>query len=557
MGELEYSEGLTAVAASPRLTSVSVTAETSDPITIAAGYLSAAREHERLGQVDQAVAEYDASIAAADPRQDRLVLAEALRRLGAIRRRQHQPEEALRLCGESFAFATLAGSRVLAAEALNGTALVHLEHGRWADARAAFHKAIELGADSPAVVARIEQNLGIIANIQGDLPVAREHYGRSLAAFDGANDDRGRALAYHNLGMISCDVEDWDAAERHFAASREIAERLGEAHLRALCLLNQTEVCIARGNHEQAKSDAEEALREFTRTGALVDKASAYRVLGVVYRETDRPDLSEARLQTAVEIGVEARSPLSEAEARRELARLYQSLNRNQDALRALNAAHRLFGQLDARRDLVDVAGKRGELERVYLDVVSEWGQSIESADSYTHGHCERVATYAVALATVLGVDEAELTTVRLGAYLHDLGKIRVPHEILNKPGKLTPEEFAIMQRHPVDGVELLAGIGFPWDIMPIIRWHHERLDGTGYPDGIGGEAFPLQAQIIGIADVYDALTSTRSYRPAMAPAKAVTVMCEMRHHWSVDVFECFVRTVPDQRLESSPPPGM
>ena len=118
--------------------------------------------------------------------------------------------------------------------------------------------------------------------------------------------------------------------------------------------------------------------------------------------------------------------------------------------------------------------------------MVREWGQSIESSDSYTFGHCERVAGYGVAVARAMGLDATGQTTVRMGAYLHDLGKVRVPHEILNKPGPLTAEEFEVIKQHPVWGLELLATVHFPWDIKPIIHWHHERSDGTGYPDRLG-----------------------------------------------------------------------
>ena len=164
--------------------------------------------------------------------------------------------------------------------------------------------------------------------------------------------------------------------------------------------------------------------------------------------------------------------------------------------------------------------------------MVRDWGQSIESADSYTFGHCERVASYAVAVARELGSDEDQLTTIRLGAYLHDVGKVRVPHEILNKPGKLTDEEFEVIKKHPVWGVELLATVEFPWDIKPIIRWHHEKYDGTGYPDRLRGDEIPLSAQIICIVDVYDALTTTRSYRPAMSQAEALARMAESKQWW-------------------------
>ena len=122
------------------------------------------------------------------------------------------------------------------------------------------------------------------------------------------------------------------------------------------------------------------------------------------------------------------------------------------EALQLLNAAHRLFSRLDARVDLVDVTSKTNRLEETYFAVVRDWGQSIESADSYTFGHCERVASYAVAVATALGADQGQLTTIRMGAYLHDVGKVKVPHQILNKPGRLTDDEFAVIKRHPVWG---------------------------------------------------------------------------------------------------------
>jgi putative nucleotidyltransferase with HDIG domain len=139
-------------------------------------------------------------------------------------------------------------------------------------------------------------------------------------------------------------------------------------------------------------------------------------------------------------------------------------------------------------------------------------------------------------------MDDDALTALRLGAYLHDLGKVRVPHEILNKPGRLTEEEFDVIRRHPEWGIELLATVDFPWDIKPIIRWHHEKYDGSGYPDRLVGDEIPLAAQVICIVDVYDALTTTRSYRPAMGSAEALARMEETRHWWRPDVFETFCR---------------
>ena len=139
---------------------------------------------------------------------------------------------------------------------------------------------------------------------------------------------------------------------------------------------------------------------------------------------------------------------------------------------------------------------------------------------------------------------EEQQTAIRIGAYLHDLGKVRVPHEILSKPSALTPEEFGVIQMHPVWGLEMLATVEFPWDIKPIIRWHHEKYDGSGYPDRLRGDEIPVSAQIICIVDVYDALTTTRSYRGAMSHPEALGKMQEVRGWWRPDVYQAFMRTV-------------
>jgi HD-GYP domain-containing protein (c-di-GMP phosphodiesterase class II) len=144
----------------------------------------------------------------------------------------------------------------------------------------------------------------------------------------------------------------------------------------------------------------------------------------------------------------------------------------------------------------------------------------------------------------VLALDETAQTTIRLGAYLHDLGKVRVPHEILNKPGPLTRDEFEVVQMHPIWGLELLAAVDFPWDLKPIIRWHHERYDGTGYPDRLRGDEIPVAAQIVGIVDVHDALTTARSYRPAMSHESAVAEIEKCRGWWSEAVYAAFVSSL-------------
>jgi putative nucleotidyltransferase with HDIG domain len=500
-----------------------------------------ARDDERAGRVEAAIEKYRSAIDASLVLGDVPTQAEALRRLSVVMHRQLERGVARELCVQSFEVASALRDRTLSAEALNTLGGFELEAGKTGDAGELFRRALAMAHDAPALIGRIEQNLGIIANIRGDLNAALEHYQNSLAASMSARDDSGCAIAYHNLGMISADQQQWELADGYFDSSLALADSLGDVRLRGLCLLNRTEVLIARQRFEEARLSAEDALRLFDELDARAQKADAYKFLGVVYRETSRLVLAEARLKSAIDLASECGSQLGEAEASRELAKLHQMMGRNQEALGLLNAARTLFLQLDARGDLSDVTRKASDLEETYLMIVRDWGQSIESADSYTFGHCERVANYAVAVAQALGLDPVVQTTIRIGAYLHDVGKVRIPHEILNKPGKLTREEREMMERHTLYGLELLEGIDFPWDIRPLIRWHHEKCDGSGYPDRLRDDAFPVAAQIIGIVDVYDALTSTRSYRAAMSVEDALLEMKKCSAWWRPDVYEAAV----------------
>jgi len=509
----------------------------------AAELLQDAREQERGGRFAQAMVCYEAAIATAEGGGELAVLAEALRRLAILRQQRDESTQARELCDRSYDVARAIGDDGLAAEALNTLGGLHLTTGSPVEARHAFVRALELGGSRRDLNARVHQNLGILANIQGDLEEAVARYQRSLAAYRDCGDEHGCAITYHNLGMLSVDRGMFAAADTYFRESRVLAERTGDAYLQGLCLVNRAEMDVARQRFEDARQDAEASLALFDRLGARGPKADAYRVIGTVYRETGRPALAESRLRAAMDLAATTGSVLGEAEASRELALLYQSMGRNQEALTFLNRAYRLFRRLDARVDLVHVGGKVAELEGAYRAVVREWGRSIESADASTFTHCERVARSAVAAARELGLDDQAETTILLGAYLHDVGKVRVPHELLHKPGPLSAAEIEVMQTHPVWGVELLADVEFPWDLKPIIRWHHERCDGTGYPDRLEGDEIPLSAQIVGIVDTYDLLTRQTSDGRNCTPAQALEQMS--RRWWSDRVFEAFIAAVP------------
>ena len=147
----------------------------------------------------------------------------------------------------------------------------------------------------------------------------------------------------------------------------------------------------------------------------------------------------------------------------------------------------------------------------------------IEVRDAYTEGHCERLARYATEMGYLLGLPDEDLQALARGGYFHDIGKIALPDSILLKPEALTADEFERVKEHPVVGDRLCGDLRALHRVRSIVRHHHERLDGSGYPDGLKGDAIPLLAQIIGIVDVYDAMTTTRPYRAARSSEEALT----------------------------------
>jgi HD-GYP domain-containing protein (c-di-GMP phosphodiesterase class II) len=169
----------------------------------------------------------------------------------------------------------------------------------------------------------------------------------------------------------------------------------------------------------------------------------------------------------------------------------------------------------------------------------------IKNADEYTYLHSVAVCALMVALGRQLGLNDSQCREAGMAGMLHDLGKAAMPQEVLNKPGKLTPAEFAIIKQHPARGYEmLLAGAAVSEGVMDVCRHHHERVDGTGYPDGLTGEQISLLARMGAVCDVYDAVTSDRPYKAGWDPAQALSQMATWKGHFDPAIFQSFVRSV-------------
>jgi putative two-component system response regulator len=185
------------------------------------------------------------------------------------------------------------------------------------------------------------------------------------------------------------------------------------------------------------------------------------------------------------------------------------------------------------------------ELENAEI-VLTSLAASIEAKDPYTAGHCERLSNYSLALGKQIGLSDELCVALRKGGIVHDIGKVAVPERILLKPERLTPEEWYIMKQHPAVGERICAPLRSFRAVLPIIRHHHEKLDGTGYPDGLKGDEIPITARVLQTVDIYDALTTDRPYRPALPVEEALEMMrSEARRGWwdseLIDEFESLV----------------
>jgi putative nucleotidyltransferase with HDIG domain len=434
---------------------------------------------------------------------------------------------------EDAALAALAVAEQANVEAGRGHAINILAIVRWKEgdmdeaarlfleARASAHSAGEL-----RLAAMTATNLGVIATVRGDDAVAQQYHELSLrdARAGGLADEALKAL--NNLGLLHTHSGRLDAADRAYGEALEIGRVLGDLSVGIIVELNLARLRIRQGDHRRARAACDSAMTMARQLGDSHADGEAEHLYGIIARAAGDDVRAEEHFLRAEASALRQGDMILQGETARELADLYRSQGRNRQTLQRLNQAHRLFAQLRARRELADVDRRTAALENDFLEVVRRWGDSIESKDHYTQGHCVRVADLACALWTRVNTGDAtSLFWFRIGALLHDVGKLMVPADVLNKPGKLTDDEWAMVRRHPTAGVELLADIEFPWDVRPIVESHHERWDGKGYPHGLAGNDIPLTARVLCIADVYDALTSQRSYKKAFANDEAIDIM--------------------------------
>ena len=487
-----------------------------------------AREAESIGEYDQALQGYERALTLIAHEGDARTAAQLLRWIGAVHRQRGDNELALELYEASLAIAEANELADQIASCCNSIGIVKQFAGEPDVAETLYRRARGLANTdgNERLVAMVDQNLGALANMRGDVPAALLNYTSALFRYRRLGDQSSATRALNNMGMSHVDLGELDAAAACFEQALELALATRDLGTLGHIQLNRAELFLKRQQFEQARQCCDDGFSLFTQLDSRAGLASAYKFYGILYRETGKTQLADIHLGLAWNIASGVGNVLLQAEVQHELARVHLEERRHLDAIGCLNRAHSFFHLLQARREILDVDEQLDEVESTYLRVVQRWGtEAIESKDPYTAGHSERVAEYTCRLAAAIGINGRELTWLRIGAFLHDVGKTVVPGGVLIKPGVLNESEWGMMKQHTLVGDEIVSGLELPYDVRPMARSHHERWDGQGYPDRLAGHDIPLAARVLSVADVYDALTTARSYRNPFSAEEARRIL--------------------------------
>jgi putative nucleotidyltransferase with HDIG domain len=490
--------------------------------------IESARAAYRRGAWDDAIAAYETALTLVPEADDPATRADLLRHLGSVLRDRGELDAALERYEASLALAERAELPDRVAAGLNVVAGVHMRRGGHVLATELFLRAREIAeaAGDDHLTAMVDQNLGVLANIQGQVAVALLSYRSALERYRRIGDEATACGALTNMGMAHVDLGEWEAAAACYREAGEIAERLGDAMRTGLVALNVTELHLRRRRYDDARVSCDRALQIFQRLRCKPAIGEAYKYCGILYRETAQPEPADTHFALSLGLAEAAQDRLLQAETQLEWAILHLEEERRQEGILRMNRALAIFRELQAGREVLDVERRIQRLQELYLPAVQQWGAArAERKDAFQTGHAQRVADYSTRLARELGVEGWELTWLRIGALLHDIGHEALPAEVLLKAEALSPEERELIQVHTIMGEALVGQLDFPEEVRPVIRNHHEHWAGTGYPDRLAGERIPFAARIVSVADVYDSLTSPRSFRPAHSSAEALRIM--------------------------------
>lgn len=438
---------------------------------------------------------------------------------------------------------------------LRNLGVIYIELGEFDDAITVYEEAIGISLENNfgLLYADLYNNLGTIKNIKGDWKAALECYHKAREVYDREGEVRKSAYNLNNIGITLMEQEQLEKARDIFQSALKVAETIKDASLLLILNINLCDLSLKVGVFSEAKEYLKAANEYFVqknlKNGQLVE---VEKLAGkIALNENDHITAFE-HFDRALDFCEELGLQYLQAEVLFEKGNLFLMTEQHMEALQVLESAFTLFHQLDVTGRVEKTEKLISSIEELYLRIFEAMAGKVDQKDPYTKGHSDRVANISLILARHLGLSDHDIKAVVAGALLHDLGKLKTPDEILKKTGRLTSEEYDEIKKHPDAGVQLLSGITLPWDVIPLIRYHHEKYDGTGYPTGLAGEDIPLGARIICLADVFDALTSERPYREAFSPGKALDVMKnDMLNSFDRLGLETLDRLVEEGQLEN------
>ena len=511
--------------------------------------LDQARTAEARGRPDLARELYERAFQQARSEQDAAIISIALLSSARLANVAGETSAALDILDAAVASATARGSDGDAAQAASLRARILWETGDISGAEGEAERARDWAqrAGDRVEAAALLRTLGALAVARGSVSDGIAKLEACLAELRSLGRVQEMSAALASLAELYDDVRRWDESDAAFREAASVAAGLGEPGAVLDTELRHAELLARRGDVERAHAACERAVETARRLRDPRATAAVARSAAMIARERGDLARAEERLGAAEVALRDHPDAMLAAELAAERAELFHRQDRHRDTIVALNRAYRALSQLRGTSAFADVARRARRLEAQFIDVVRRWGQSIEAKDLNTHGHCERVADLACAIATRMGVSPQTVFWYRVGALVHDIGKLMIPAEVLNKPGRLSEEEWALVRRHPSAGAEMLADVDFPWDVRPIVECHHECWDGSGYPHGLSGERIPLAARIVCVADVYDVLTSDRSFKRALAHDEALDVMRrDVGRQFDPAVFRAFEETIAE-----------
>ncbi len=481
-----------------------------------------------LGKYDKAICEFKKILAICQDNNDLDLKSETFTQIGQLLAKQGDFERAIGYIQRAIGAFRRSKDNYGLCKALRNLGVVYCELGEFDEAESAISEAIAISAASGdnLLYADLVNNLGAIMNMKGKRSRALDLYRESLEIYLDNNEIRKEAYTKNNIGITFSEQGMVDDAYGYFKESYEISIKINDASLRLIAEINLADIYTKRGNFERAKKHSKWVEKYLTDEKLInVNLIEAKKLNGRICFAEGHYDDALIEFSSALNVCREIGSKFHEAEVLLERGKLLRVTEQHFDALSDLENSYHIFKKIKAEGKQLQTEKIIDSVEQLYLEIFNSMGKMVDRKDSYTKGHSDRVASLSLLLAKELGLKTGVVKTIVAAALLHDIGKVKLSDSILKKPGRLTNEEFEEIKKHPENGVEMLRGKTFPWDIKPLILHHHERVDGSGYPMKIKGEDIPLGARVICVADVFEALTSNRCYRDAFSVEKALGIM--------------------------------